>query len=410
VVGVGGADCDWSYAIISRIIRNDGGSCVSMRASIPLSDTALTVPDPLPIIDISKMPAWHGVRPGLLRSEAVRALKAAGLEVDEADSEPEWLVATWEENGVENSLEMSFAGEGDPRLRQIILDNESSTWAGRGVIGKPLHEALAAIGDDAIGAGWRAECAYVEGFDDLNPPKPGTVSDESLIYEGTLWLPRRHLGLVMCEGVVNVVNWRRSEDFPRQFVGPVTEAQKAISARADCKDYVRERVFETKFAEESPAKSGNQGLLTLGFILVLAYLGWQAFLEQERWHTAPHIFGKVTEIVDTPNAIAKKAYRVSFADPRGGTHTANLEPGEFYVTPNAPGEEVEVAFVDGDPPRIMGLSRIRDAAFLRYVPWFIGATALYLLLSIVLRFLARQKRAQEGITASPVLPQPPGLQ
>ena len=228
------------------------------------------VPDSIPIIDISKAETWHGIRPGMLRSEVVRAAEAAGLEVSDDETDPEWLLVMWDEN----SLELLFAGEGEQPLRQIILDDESSTWKGRPVIGQPLHEALANIGDDAIGAGWRPENTYVERFEDLNPLKPEPVIDESLIYEGTLWLPRRNFGLVMCEGIVNVIVWRRLEDFPWQFVGSVTEAQKTLTARADCKEVVRERVY-------APQKSGTQSLLVLAFILALAFLGWQALLEQE---------------------------------------------------------------------------------------------------------------------------------
>jgi len=353
-------------------------------------------------IDLSTAATWRGVRPGMLRSEVMRILQASGAEIDDPDSD--WQLAMWDES----NLELFFAGEGETPLRQVLLDDEVNSWGGQPIIDKPLHEALALLGDAARDASWRPECAAEEGFADLNPPKAGPFSDESLLYEGTLWLPRKNFGLVMCEGVVNSIVWRRPEDFPRQLVGPVTEAQKQLSARPDREEHLWKRVREESSPQESSPRSRSQSWLRLAFILVLVWLGAQAFQEQQRWQTAPRISGKVTEIVDPPKGLTKKLYRVSFADAEGRSHSADLEPGEFYVTPTAPGEEVELAFVAGNPPRVMGPSRIRDAAFLRYVPWFIGATALYAILSLSLRFLVRQMKAQQGVVVSPVLPTPPG--
>jgi hypothetical protein len=356
-------------------------------------------------IDLSSAETWNSLRPGMMRSEVVRALEAAGAEISEDDTDPEWMLAMWDEGG----FELFFAGEGEQPLRQIILDDEESLWGGQEIIGEPLHKALAVIGDAASGAGWRPECAADERFADLNPSTAGPFADESLLDEGTLWLPRRNLGLVMCSGMVNVVIWRRPEDFPRQLVGSVTEAQKQITARPDCEEYLRKRVSEISSAQTvSEKNSGAQNWLILAFLLVLALLGWQAFLEHERWQTAGRVLGKVTGIVETPGKLTSKAFRVSFPDRQGVQHTVDLEPGEFYVAPTAVGEEVELAFVEGNPPRVMGLSRVRDAAFLRYVPWFIAAAAGYTILAIALRFVERQRRAQEGVVVTPVLPGPGG--
>jgi hypothetical protein len=334
----------------------------------------------------------------MMRSEVKRLLEAAGAEISEDDTDPEWMLAMWEEGA---GFELFFVGEGEQPLRQIILDDGETSWSGRKFIGEPLHKALAVIGDAAIGAGWRPEGAADERFADLNPPAPGPFADESLLDEGTLWLPRRNLGLVMCSGVINVVVWRRPEDFPRQLVGPVTEVQKQITARPDCEEYLRLRVSE--ISQEASAKmSGSQKVLLLAFILVLGWLGWQAFLEQQRWQTAGRVLGRVSEIVETPGKMAGKVFRVTFPDREGRQHSADLETGEFYIAPTTVGEEVELAFVDGNPPRVMGLSRVGDAAFLRYVPWFIGATAGYTILLIALRFVERQRRAQEGVVLTPV--------
>jgi hypothetical protein len=337
----------------------------------------------------------------MMRSEVVRIVESGGGEISEDDTDPEWMLVMLEDG----NFELLFAGEGEQPLRQFILDDETIVWRGQKIIGEPLHKVLSEIGGAAQGAGWRPECAAEERFADLNPPETGPFADESLLDEGTLWLPRRSLGLVMCGGLVNVVVWRRQEDFPRQLVGPVTEAQKEITARTDCEEFLRERVSEISAALTPREKtSGSQIVLILAFIGVLAWLGWQAFQEQQRWQTAGQVSGKVTEIVDTPGKLVSKVFRVSFTDPQGRQHTADLEPGEFYVTPTAVGEEVDLAFVDGNPPRVMGPSRVRDAAFMRYVPWFIAAAAAYAILSIAIRFIERQKRAQEGVVVTPVLP------
>jgi hypothetical protein len=352
-------------------------------------------------IDFSTATVWRGVRPGMLRSEVVRILKAAEAEIDDEDTH--WQLAMWDEK----NLELFFAGEGEEPLREVLVDDEANTWDGRPIIGRPLHEVLATIGDAASGAGWRPENAADEQLEDLNPPGAGPFADESLLSEGTLWLPRKNLGLVMGEGVIDAIVWRRPEDFPRQFVGPITEAQKQLSARPDFREYLRSRRQEISSAQAVPEGSGTQRLLIFAFIVALAWLGWKAFKEQQLWNTAPHIFGKVTEIVEKTGRMTTKLFRVSYAAPGGSTHSAELEPADFYTSPTVPGEEVELAYVDGNPPQVMGLARIRDAAFVRYVPWFIGAAAIYVILNISVRFLARLRRAQEGVVVSPVLPTPP---
>ncbi|HET6406566.1 MAG TPA: hypothetical protein VFG14_01700 [Chthoniobacteraceae bacterium] len=353
------------------------------------------------IIDLAKDTTWRGLHPGMPRAEGLRVLESNGAEVSEDDTDPGWMGVTWEDSG----LELIFAEEGDQALRQIVLEEEESTWAGKALIDQRLDRVMAAMGDAATGAAWRPECAYDERFADLEPPPPGPFADEVLLNGGTLWLPKLRLGLVVCEGNVFSIIWRRPEDFPIQLVGPFSEGQKRIMERPDYGDYVRESASDKLAEDEAPSGSGlPQKLLMVAFIAVLAWLGSKAFQESRRWHTAPEIDGKLTEIVDTPNALVKKHYRVSFADNEGRTHFADLEPGEFYIAPSTVGEDVKLAYVAGDPPRVMGLSRVRDAAFIRYVPWFIGVTAGYVILCLALHFLMRQRRAQESMIVTPVLP------
>jgi hypothetical protein len=80
-------------------------------------------------------------------------------------------------------------------------------------------------------------------------------------------------------------------------------------------------------------------------------------------------------------------YRMEYTDPQGQPREVRLEAAEFYVAPREPGAEAELAYVDGDPPRVKGPSRARDAAFIEHVPWAICIGAVWLAANVALSFL-----------------------
>src|SRR5262249_37750699 len=83
----------------------------------------------------------------------------------------------------------------------------------------------------------------------------------------------------------------------------------------------------------------------------------------------------------------REMYQVAYLDPSGRPHSAALEGAEFYVPPREVGEKVELAYADGEPPRVKGLSRARDAAFIEYMPWAMAVGVFWVVMQFVLRLV-----------------------
>jgi len=355
------------------------------------------MPEPAPI-ELSTGEPWRGLKPGMPRAEAVAVLTAANASLSDDANDPSWLVATTEDWG----LELRFEESGEQRVRQIALDDWEWVWAGEEIAGKPLHTALAAMGADARDARWRPEAAMTNAFDDLAPVGPGPFADEALLADGTLWLPRRGLGLVMCEGALNEAVWRRAEDVPKEFAGPLTDAQREFTKQPDFEQKLRAR-WRAAASPSNPV----QTVLTLLLVVALSWIGREGFREMQRWQHAQLLTGKLVAIEKATKKPWIDRYVVRFTDPRGHAQMATLEHGEFYIAPSEPGEETQVAYLDGDPPRAKGPARARDAAFLEYVPWAVGAFAIYVVLWTTAGFISRLLRSKPGPASAPRPPTPP---
>jgi hypothetical protein len=300
-------------------------------------------------------------------------------------------------------MELRFEEDGAQRLRQLAIDDAGCLWAGRPFIDRPVHEALDAMGESGRGAKWRPEDAAYEAFDDLEELGAGPFRDETLLEDGTLWIPQRALGLTMCEGSVCDVVWRRAEDVPRQFAGPFTEAQRAISQRGDLADYLRAQT--TNVAKTKPWNPVQWVLMFL-LIAVFAYLGREAWRETQRWQTAVTLPAQVVAIEKATSKPWMDHYRVRYTDPMGRTQVSRLERREFYVAPTEVGQEVQVAYAS-NPPEARGPSYGRDAAFLHYLPQFVGVFIVYWLGMFAAGFIRPKEAAP--VDDRPVLPMPPGL-
>jgi hypothetical protein len=313
-----------------------------------------------PEFDLSRLPTWRGLRPGLPRAEVSKILERTGRQEAENPSDPESLaVDEW-------GTELQSDEEGDQRLRQIELDDEQYHWNGRAVLGQPLHLALEAFGDAAREAGWRPENAVDSLLDDLEPIDPGPYHDQHLLDHGTLWLPVVRIGLVMQHGLVQELVWRDAADIPRQTVSPVTEAQLAISRRADLQSYLR-------FWRPERRMNNVQRILTGAFVLAVIGIGVFAFQLQQHWSAAPAAKARVTALKIATNS----AYDVEFTDTDGKSQTATLHARDFYVPPSEVGQEVEIRYLPTEPIQVRGPARAQDSAFVTCFPWAIAATGIY---------------------------------
>ncbi|MDB6140056.1 MAG: hypothetical protein JWO94_3128 [Verrucomicrobiaceae bacterium] len=356
-------------------------------------------------LDLFQDKAWHGLQPGMTRPDVLAVITAAGLKYTDNEGDPSWLV-------VEDSwgMELRFEKDGAQRLRQIARDDGDLTWRGEPVLGSLLHEAWEIMKGETEDAGWSPQDATDEPMDGSPPSKPGPYPDELLLYEGTLWLPKRALGLVMCDGMVIEMVWRRREDLPSKLEGPVTAAQLVLSANPDLSQILRKQM---RPAASSLVKAAGwtqmQWLIALMSLVAMTTVGKLGFDETRRWQQAVVLEGRLTALDALPGKAGARAYHVRYADPEGKRGDVVLEQADFYVAPREIGEAVQVVYVSGDPPRVKGPARARDAAFLRYVPWAVGILLFHVVAMTLAGWLG-QRSPSAGIEVGelPVTGNPPG--
>jgi hypothetical protein len=259
-----------------------------------------------------------------------------------------------------------------------------------------LDEALRAMEPLGRSPMWATDDASDDPFGGGNRASTGPARDEQLLETGTVWLPDRGLGLVISEGGVIDLVWRETRDLPTQFAGPVTEAQRALSMRSDLSSYLRDQKDAQVAATPKDPKAPLHTVLVLICIGLLTFVGYKGFQEMRLWNGAVQLAGKFVskeaeprkKYLDiAPEAVRKhmpddprrtrEMYNVVYLDPTSRRQSVKLEAAEFYVPPREEGEEVPLAYLDGDPPRVKGLSRASDAAFLEYFPWAIAVGIFY---------------------------------
>lgn len=342
---------------------------------------------PDPIRELAKLESWQGLRPGMTRMEVMDLLKQAGVESSGQDNFPTWLMAEdW-------GMEFEFEADSQQRLRQIARDDEALTWQGKPIIGVPLHQALRAMEDISRKATWRSENALSEFQNEAEPPGEEPVTDDMLLSDGSLWFPDRGLALVMCGGQVNEIVWRRAEDVPKRFAGPVTAEQLALSARADLGTYLRE-VRRTRMTKEHRKHSGwspLQWMIAMFTVCVMGFIGRQAWQETQRWQQPIEVSGKLRAIETDSGPQQIKTYLIEFEDTQGGRQIAALHANDFYVAPREIGEDVPLFYVADNPREVRGAAHARDAAFLRYVPWVIGALCFHVCAMLVAGLFSKRK-------------------
>lgn len=344
-----------------------------------------------PTLDLATANHWFGFRPGMTLTEVRERLHQ--LQIKEDLYSDDNFAA--EVSG--QSLEFWFEA-GDPhRLRQLATVDEV-TWNGRPLMDLRLDEALRAIEPLNGTPMWEASDATEAPFSVPAAPPVEPAADEKLLREGTVWLPDRGLGLVIWRGGVSSIAWRELRDLPAQFAGPITEAQRQLSMRPDLEIYLRDKAAaaDLAVAPKNP-RAPLHTLLIWICIGLLGYIGYRGYQEMKLWHAAPILTGKFVAMEQVPRkkhfdlgpemlrkhmaddpTRQREMYRIQYLGPSGRQQGVTLEGAEFYVPPREPGEEVQIAYVDGDPPRVKGLSRAQDAAFLEYVPWAIAVGLFYI--------------------------------
>jgi len=345
-----------------------------------------------PPLDIANLDNWFGFRLGMTRAQVSEKLRQLGIE--EKTYGDDQLSA--EVSG--QYLSFWFELDGAQRLRQLATDG-TIVWNGRPLDGL-LDEALRSLEPFGQTPMWEANDATDEPFPEPGDVPAGPLTDEELLEEGTVWLPDRGLGLVIWRGGVMDVAWREARDLPARFAGPVTEAQRQLSMRPDLDDYLRSKIKPSASTTTATAKTPGSYLNTvLAWVCIglLAAIAREGFKEMQLWNTAPTLTGNFLSMEEVPRkkyldlgpesvrrhmpddpTQRREMYHIAYSDPTGRPQTVTLEAAEFYVPPREAGEKVDVVYVDGDPPRVKGPSRARNAAFVEYMPWAMAVGVLYI--------------------------------
>ena len=353
------------------------------------------------LLDLAKLDAWCGMRPGMSRAQVLEALKARGVEAEEYGTDDLTAITDeWE-------MEFFFAKDGSERLRQLSIDGGEILWGGQPLLGIRLDDAWRLLGSP-VTAVWQPGDATDTPFPEPPAAPVPPPTDEQLLEEGTVWLPERGLGLAIYAGEVIAVAWRATQDLPTQYAGPVTPAQRELSKRPDLESYLQEKRSERfKITVKKDPLSPMRTLVTLATIVALGLVGKKGFEEMKLWNQAPTLTARFVAVERVPmkqfrdflppalswifprtKTVIVEAYRVEFTPPLEELpRQAVLERGELYVPPEKPGDEVPIVYLAGDPPRTKGLSRARDSAFIDYVPWAIAIGALWLIAQFAIGLL-----------------------
>ena len=308
---------------------------------------------------------------GSERNLVLRQLQDAGIDVDLDEDEPELYVEDMD-------TELIFTTETPPRLREIVVEDERARFGPLPVLGERVHKLADLLQVPAEDTLWRIEPEDGRPIPESGPASM-SPSDEQLLDEGTLWFTTLGIGLGMVRGEVTTLRIRKPEGSPKRGNGPLTEAQRALSQRADLPTYL----LRPLRGEKRPGGC-LQSLATLALIAALGWLVWNALLYQQRWNNAPVVEGVVTDVQPPPPEPFPNDFTIAYQDEAGNPHQVVLHVADVYATRNV-GDKVEIRYLPGAPDQPLGPARYRDAAFLKFVPWGVGILAAYCVLQIAIR-------------------------
>jgi hypothetical protein len=352
------------------------------------------------VINIATADNWSGFRPGMTRTQVLELLEK---QLSHATKHSE---SNFSADVDGRNIDFWFATDGSDRLRQISLEDRI-VWNGRAMVDVTLNALLCALEPLGQAPMWEASDATDEPFPEPEAVPVGPVPDAELLEDGTVWLPDRRLGFVIWQGKVLDVVWRTPQDMPVRFAGPVTAAQRQLSLQPPPAEHHAAEPKATVRVTTYRAPLSQTALIWICLAL-LAFIGREGFQETQRWAKARILTGKFVSMEQLPRkklfdlgpegvrrlmpddaTQTRDLYHIAYLDPGGHPQSVTLEGADFYVPPRGPGEEVPVAYLAGDPPRVKGVARVRDVAFLEYLPWAIAVGVFYLIGLVVVQYLPR---------------------
>lgn len=316
-------------------------------------------------------------RLGAPREEALRRLAERGVRSESESDEGDLLIV--------DDLEVELKFDKSERLFEIAADSERLILAGHAVIGARVQEVVDRLRVSDSETLWTLEADGGED-EDLDSAASKPRSDEELISDGTLWIPRLGLGLELWRGEILCVRMRQPGEVPRQGAGPLTQSQRTLLAKPDLSDSLEDAVA-------APKRPPNrlQQILTLAMVASLGWVVWTAIEYQRKWNAAPIAEGEVVAVQPPPpdpfpdeitvaDRVDGKEYRTIFGI------------ADVYMT-RAVGDKVEVRYLPDAPEQPMGPARVADAAFIEFMPWGIGVVGAYVVLQLAVSIVGTIFRA-----------------
>lgn len=324
-------------------------------------------------------------RLGASREDVVRRLSERGVPFETEPEEDDDILFL-------DDLETELKFDRFERLFEIVADSERLTLSGHAVIGARIDQVVDRLRASDSETLWTPEAIHdaEQKAENQQAVSTGQPSDEQLIKGGTLWVPRLGLGLDLWRGEILCVRLRQPSDVPRDGVGSLTQAQRALLAKPDLSDVLDE-------ADDSTPKrprSRLQQLLTLAMLASLGWVVWTAIQYQQKWNAAPTVEGEVVAVNPPPPDPFPSEITVAYLVD-GKEYRTVFGLNDVYMT-RAVGDKVEVRYLPDAPDEPMGPARVSDAAFVEFMPWGIGVVGAYLVLQLLISIAGALLRAASG--------------
>lgn len=284
---------------------------------------------------------------------------------------------------VDDEIILTFDAEDPHRLLQIEVTDDRVRVNGQPVINQRPHRLLDQWEIPDRETLWRRDPARNDPVTGAVEPAVDSLNDQQRLINGTLWVLTYGIGLQLYRGDVESLLVRLPQHVPTHGSGPLTDRQRGLLDQSDLDD-----------ALEPPPPPGAsliawlQRLLTLAAVIIVGVIFWQGVQFQQRWNNAIKVEGTVVAVQPPPPQFWPDELTVEYADQTGKTHQVVWKPADVYVT-NAVGQTVDVHYLPEAPDQPLGPTRVRDAAFLVYLPYGIAVGVIYLVLVFGIGWLGK---------------------
>jgi hypothetical protein len=301
---------------------------------------------------------------GTPRHELFQILRERNFEAEDADlEESEFYV-------VEMATTLYFGIEHPYPLELIEVDDDRARFGTLKVLGDYPHNIFASI--PSTGTAWFEDLSQIShGF--ITPTPKKTVTDESLLDSGTLWMTDLGFGFRLTRGIITTLFLCDPSKLPEAGDGEFTGAQRHLSERMQIAS------FRSSAAKSHPLETTVKIALFLTAILVAAFFGKQAWEEQNRWDNAIEVEADVVAVSPPPPEPLPDKFQLTYQDKSGTKHELELDRNDVYGVPRV-GEKVTLRYLPESPETVKGPTKVHDIGFERFVPYLLSTLAVYMVM------------------------------